>query len=151
MTGFYQVTTKIKDTLELDDFINTVSLGDIFQVDLNKITIFPLSHIIVNSATKESNVMRFSFTVISMDLVDITPDAKDGVFLGNDNTHDVLHTQLAVGSRLTELLRRGTLVTDNYQLDGNPSFEPFTKRFENNLAGWACTFDVLVPNDMTIC
>ena len=24
-------------------------------------------------------------------------------------------------------------------------------RFENKLAGWACTFSVEIPNDMTIC
>ena len=151
MTGFYQITTLIKDTLLLDESVNTVSLGDIFEVDLSKQTIFPLSHIIVNSAAKEGNVFRFSFTVLSMDIVDVTSDADNGAFLGNDNTHDVLHTQLSVGSRLTELLYRGSLSKDNYQLDGNPSFEPFTERFENNMAGWACSFDVIVPNDMTIC
>jgi hypothetical protein len=151
MTGFYAVTTKIKDTLYLDSFVNTVTIGDIFDVDLNKQTIFPLSHLIVNTATKEDKVMRFSFTLVSMDLVNISKVQVEDQWLGNDNTQDVLNTQLAVQSRLTELLKRSSIVTDHYILDGNPTFEPFTERFENNLAGWACTFDVLVPNDMTIC
>ena len=151
MTGFYAVTTKIKDTLNLDPFVNTVTIGDIFGVDLNKQTIFPLSHLIVNTATKEDKVMRFSFTLLSMDLVNISNVQTTDQWLGNDNTHDVLNTQLAVQSRLTELLKRSSIVTDHFILDGNPSFESFTERFENNLAGWACTFDVLVPNDMTIC
>jgi hypothetical protein len=51
MKGFYQVTTAIKDQLYKDVFVNTVSSGDIFEIDLNKQTIFPLSHIIVNNAT----------------------------------------------------------------------------------------------------
>jgi len=38
-----------------------------------------------------------------------------------------------------------------YQLDGTPSFEPFYDRFENEVAGWALTFDVLIPNDIEIC
>jgi len=29
--------------------------------------------------------------------------------------------------------------------------EPFVDRFENKLAGWTATFDVVVQNDMTIC
>lgn len=151
MTGFYAVTTKIKDTLALDPFVNTITIGDIFDVDLNKQTIFPLSHLIVNTATKEDKVMRFSFTLMSMDIVNISKVQTTDNWLGNDNTQDVLNTQLAVQSRLTELLKRSSIVTNHYILDGTPTFEPFTERFENNLAGWACTFDVLVPNDMTIC
>jgi len=151
MTGFYAVTTKIKDTLNLDDYVNTITIGDIFDVDLNKQTIFPLSHLIVNTATKEDKVMRFSFTLMSMDLVNVSKVQTTDQWIGNDNTQDVLNTQLAVQSRLTELLKRSSIVTDLFVLDGNPTFEPFTERFENSLAGWACTFDVLVPNDMTIC
>ena len=38
-----------------------------------------------------------------------------------------------------------------YGLQGDVSCEPFVDRFENKLAGWAATFDVVVQNDMTIC
>lgn len=151
MNGFYQFTTKIKDTLKLDPFVNTVTYGDIFQVDLNKKTIFPLSHLVVNNVTKESNVMRFNISILAMDIVDVSKEATTDVFIGNDNTQDIWHTQLKVLDRLTELLRRGSIVSDGYKLDGNPTFEQFTERFENYLAGWTVTFDVLVGNDMTIC
>lgn len=151
MNGFYQFTTKIKDTLKLDPFVNTVTYGDIFQVDLSKQTIFPLSHLVVNNVTKESNVMRFNISILAMDIVDMTKDETTDIFIGNDNTHDIWNTQLKVLDRLTELLRRGSIVSDGYQLDGNPTFEQFTERFENYLAGWTVTFDVIVGNDMTIC
>lgn len=151
MNGFYQFTTKIKDTLKLDPFVKTVTYGDIFQVDLNKKTIFPLSHLVVNNVTKESNVMRFNISILAMDIVDVSKEATTDVFIGNDNTQDIWHTQLKVLDRITELLRRGSIVSDGYKLDGNPTFEQFTERFENYLAGWTVTFDVLVGNDMTIC
>jgi hypothetical protein len=48
---YYEITQAIKDQLNKDLFVNTVTIGDIFKVDLNKLTIFPLSHIIINSAT----------------------------------------------------------------------------------------------------
>ena len=41
--GFYQITNTIKDQLLADDNINTVTTGDITDIDLNKQTIFPLS------------------------------------------------------------------------------------------------------------
>jgi hypothetical protein len=151
MNGFYQFTTKIKDALKLDPFVKTVTYGDIFQVDLNKQTIFPLSHLVVNNVTKESNVMRFNISILAMDIVNISKDVTTDIFIGNDNTHDIWNTQLKVLDRLTELLRRGSIVSDGYQLDGNPTFEQFTERFENYLAGWTVTFDVIVGNDMTIC
>jgi hypothetical protein len=151
MNGFYQFTTKIKDTLKLDPFVNTVTYGDIFQVDLSKQTIFPLSHLVVNNVTKESNIMRFNISILAMDIVDMTKDETTDIFIGNDNTQDIWHTQLKVLDRLTELMRRSSIVSEGYQLDGNPTFEQFTERFENYLAGWTVTFDVIVGNDMTIC
>ena len=72
-------------------------------------------------------------------------------FVGNNNEQDVLNTQLAVVNKVIAVLRRGTLMQDLYQLDGNASCEPFYERFENRLAGWASTFDVLIHNDITIC
>ena len=49
MKGFYNVTDKIKDALVAEPFVNTVTFGSIDDVDLNKQTIFPLSHVTVNS------------------------------------------------------------------------------------------------------
>jgi len=86
-----------------------------------------------------------------MDVVDISKDAVTDIFVGNDNEQDVLNTQLAVQTRVINLLQRGDLYTNLYQIEGDVSCEPFVDRFENKLAGWAATFDVVVQNDMTIC
>ncbi len=34
MKGFYQITTAIKEQLQKDIFVNTVSSGDIFEIDI---------------------------------------------------------------------------------------------------------------------
>ena len=70
MQGFYNLSNKIRETLQLDQFVNTVTYGDIFDVDLNKQTIFPLSHFMVNSATMQNNVWNFSLSLLCMDIVD---------------------------------------------------------------------------------
>ena len=151
MKGFYQVTQAIKDQLLADENVNTVTTGDITKIDLGKQSIFPLSHIIVNNVGNEDNILRFSMSVLSMDIVDVSKEEVVDVFVGNNNEQDILNTQLAVLNKLVQVLRGGTIYQNQYQLDGNPNFEPFYDRFENEMAGWALTFDVLVPNDISIC
>lgn len=151
MVGFYTLIDNLKAELDASPFVNSITEGSIFNIDLSKQTIFPLSHIMVNTATFESNVIRFSVSIIAMDIVDISKSASDSEFTGNDNEQDVLNTQLAVLQRVYENMRRGVLYSDLYQIDGNPTCEPFTERFENLLAGWTMTFDVLVSNEMSIC
>ena len=150
MTAYYDILTTIKAQLDADVFVNTVTQGDIFDVDLSKQTIFPLSHIMVNSVNRESNILRFSVTVMCMDIVDKSKTETTDIFRGNDDEQDVLNTQLAVSLRMLEIFDRGDNVR-TFRIDGDPTIEPFTERFENYLAGWAVSFDVLVPNDMTIC
>ena len=151
MKGFYQVTQVIKDQLLSDVNVNTVTTGDITRIDLSKQTTFPLSHIIVNNVGNEDNILRFSLSVLSMDVVNISKEEVVDIFIGNNNEQDILNTQLAVLNKLVQVLRGGTLHTDLYQLDGTPSFEPFYDRFENEMAGWALSFDVIIPNDISIC
>ena len=151
MKGFYQVTQVIKNQLLLDPNVNTVTTGDITKIDLSKQTIFPLSHIIVGNVGNEDNVLRFSLSVLAMDIVKVSKEEVVDIFVGNNNEQDILNTQLAVLNKLVQVLRGGTLHQDLYQLDGNPSFEPFYDRFENEMAGWALSFDVLVQNDISIC
>jgi|TARA_S200002703_G_scaffold159420_1_gene172819 hypothetical protein len=151
MKGFYNVTDKLKDALIAEPFVNTVTFGSLDDVDLNKQTIFPLSHIIVNNTTVGTKTLTFNISILSMDIVDISKDEVEDIFVGNDNEQDVLNTQLALQTRVINTLQRGDLYTDLYQIEGDVSCEPFVDRFENKLAGWAATFDVVVQNDMTIC
>lgn len=149
--AFYQLTETIKDQLLNDINVNTVTTGDITKIDLSKQTIFPLSHIIVNSVTAQEQVLSFNITVMSMDIVDIDKEATTDIFVGNDNEQDILNSQLAVQNRLIQLLKRGNLYRDKYQMEGDPTCEPFYERFENQLAGWACTMDILIENDISVC
>ena len=151
MTGYYKVLELIKWFFDNDPIVNTTTEGDIFQVDLNKQTIFPLVHIIVNSVQFVNNVQQANVSIMAMDIVDISKDETTSLFDGNDNELDVLNTQLAILNRVYEMLRRGDLYDDSFQVTGAPNCEPFIDRFENKLAGWTMTFDVLFPNDMTIC
>jgi hypothetical protein len=151
MNGYYYLVNTLKDYLKATNVINTVTIGDIFAVDLTKQTIFPLSHIIVNNATLEENTSTLNVSILFMDLVDDSKAEITDIWDGNDNEQDVLNTQLTLASRLSSALMRGSLFTSLVQVISAPSGEPFTDRFENKVAGWTLTFDVMIPNDMTIC
>ena len=94
MKGFYNLTDKLKDALLAEPFVNTVTFGSLDDVDLNKQTIFPLSHIIVNNTTVSSKTLTFNVSILAMDIVDISKDETTDIFVGNDNEQDVLNTQL---------------------------------------------------------
>lgn len=151
MNGYYYLVYTLKDYLKATNVINTVTIGDIFAVDLTKQTIYPLSHIIVNNAQMNENITSLNVSILFMDLVDESKAEITDIWDGNDNEQDVLNTQLALASRLSSDLMRGIMFTNLVQVTSAPSAEPFTDRFENKVAGWTLTFDVSIPNDMTIC
>ncbi len=151
MKGFYEVTDKLKTLLNAEPFVNTVTYGSIDDVDLDKQSIFPLSHIIVNNAVVGTKTTTFSISVLAMDIVDISNDEVTDTFVGNDNEQDVLNTQLALLTRVINELQRGDSYTDKYQVQEDVTCEPFIDRFENKLAGWTATFSVMAVNDMTVC
>ena len=149
--GFYQITETLKTQLLADENVNTVTTGDITEIDLSKQTIFPLAHIIINNVSIQEQVLQFNITVLSMDIIDKSKEATTDIFRGNNNEQDILNTQLAVVNKLLGVLRQGTLYTTKYQLVSDGSVEFFYDRFENEMAGVACTFDVFVANDIDLC
>lgn len=149
--SFYDITQKIKDTLLDSPQVNTVTTGDLTKLDLSKQTMYPLSHIIINNVSQEEQVLRFNISVACMDLVDVSKDETVDIFTGNNNEHDVLNTQLAVLNELIEKLRSGDLYTQKYQLDGVVDCEPFYDRFDNEVAGWVGTMEILIDNGINIC
>ena len=149
--GYYQLTSTIENQLLSDVNNNTVSIGDISKINLNKQDIFPLAHMIVNSVSAEEQVLRFNISILACDIVDQSKDVTTDRFTGNDNEQDILNTQLLVLNKLIQKLRMGTLHQDMYQLEGNPNLTPFQDRFENQLAGWSADITILIYNDIYIC
>ena len=149
--GFYQLTETIKTQLLLDINVNTVTTGDISDINLNKQDIFPLSHIIVNNVVVNEQTLDFNISILSSDIVNQSKLETVDIFTGNNDVQNILNTQLAVLNKVIQKLRMGNLHTDMYQLSGSPSLQPFYDRFENQLAGWTATMDVQIYNDIYIC
>jgi len=152
MTQFYDILDKIKDRLRTNPNVFSVTYGDITKVDLDKTTIFPLSHLNISNAIIGEHTVSFTLQLLCVDIVDYNKDSNpDDEFYGNDNMQDILNTQLQVVNDVIAQLRRGTLFTDRLQVLGEVTVQPFMDRFENELAGWGADIVIEMPNDISIC
>ena len=155
ISGFYQITKALEDQLLLDVNCKTVTTGPIENVNLEKQDIFPLSHILINNVTQSdtngSATYVFNVSILSMDIVQQSKEPTTDLFRGNDNTQDILNTQMSVSNKLIQLMRGGTLFQNMYQVTGDATFEFFRDRFENELAGVTATFNITIYNDIWIC
>lgn len=153
MRAVYEVLDKIKDKLRQSPNIQTVSFGDIMEVDLNKTTIYPLAHIGMGDVSFQEHTLRINLNLLLLDIVDDNRDpSTEDEFYGNNNLQDILNTLLAEANILVSDLRRGSAYDELFEVESNISAEPFLDRFENQLAGWSLNIAVSFPNnDISIC
>ena len=151
MNTYFEIIDDLQEIAIAEPFVNTVTQGDITDVDLNKSTIFPLCHLSVTNASISSNLVTLDVSVILMDIIDFSKDNPSSDIRGNNNEMDTLNTQLNVASRLQATILRNSNIRDTYQLEGPFSCEPFTERFEANLSGWSVTFSISMNNSITSC
>ena len=153
MRQVYTVIEKLNDKIKENGITNTVTFGDILEVDLDKTTIYPLSHISMGDVVFSDRIITATIQLFCLDVVDKSNEDTDGALIyGDDNLQDVLNTQLQVVNDIQQELRRGELFTDQMQLTTDITASPFLDNFENQLAGWAATMSIEMPNtEHTIC
>jgi len=137
MNNLYQILDELRTLLLLSDFTNTVTFGEVSDVDLNKLTNFPLVHLNVDNVTVDDLYIDFTLNMIACDVVDISKEEVSDLFLGNNNVQDILSTQLKVITDASNFFRNGDLRTNNFVMtNGTVTATPFLDKFENQLAGW---------------
>jgi len=152
MKQVYDILDVLRYELRNNPSVNTVSYGDITDLDLDKTTMFPLSHLLIDSASYGERTVTFRIKILCADIVDYNQSPSDfDEFYGNDNLHDVMNTQFQVINSLIMKMRRGSLFNSKYQVTSTPSAEPFKEKYGNVLAGWTTEVEVEVPNSIAIC
>ena len=150
MTNFYDVLEAIKAYLEGNNSVNTVTFGDLLEVDLNKQTIFPLSHLTVRNVSFSEHTLSITINVMALDIVNQSKESVKGQvdpFFGNDNMQDVLNTQLVVLNGLQSSLRRGGLFQNDFVITEDLNASIVQEQFENLLSGWTMDISIEMPND----
>ena len=141
MNIFYKIKEDLVAELLSYNLLNSMTYGDIDDVDLDKTSAYALGHYIINNVRLGSKVLYIEFSLILMDVVDDN----------SDNTDDVINSMMAVAMRLEQSLKRGVLYDANYHLDGDVNLEPFVDRFKDKVAGVTATYNIKVPNTVGIC
>jgi len=149
--AIYRVIEAMKNELESNPFCNKVTLGELTELDLAKMTIFPLANITMDSVTHSENSLTFQLTIVNVDIVDISKEEPANEVYGNDNLIYIWTNQLYVINRLVARLRESTISYDTMELDGDPQSEFINKEFENMLAGFTTTINITVANDINKC
>jgi hypothetical protein len=150
MSGYYDIATKLYNSLNEDALVNQVTKGDLSDVLNNKQNMFPLCHIMVNNASLSQQVINFNISILCMDIVDFSKDETVSLYVGNNNEDDVMNTTLMILNRVYESLYRGDLAI-NFDMLSDATCEPFFDKFTESVAGWTMTFDISAENTMQLC
>ena len=151
--NYLDLITVLKDMGEKHKQIAQTSSGDIFQIDLDKDTLFPLFHIQPNSASVSHGLMKYNFTFFVMDMTLEDRTNEDVVLSHTQNIMtDIWATLNAVDleSSGTTWIEETTLLLAHhrdYELTGmnsrTPTMDCFTERFKNLLSGWTLNVEIV--------
>lgn len=149
--AIYRIIDALKTELSSNPFCNKVTVGTLTEVDLAKMTIFPLAHIVLDTVTHNENTLSFSITLFNLDIVDISKDLPADDIYGNDNLVYIWTNQLYVVNRLVARIKQSTIYNDGWELENIPTSDFINKEMENMLAGFQTTIVITVPNDISVC
>ena len=143
--------------------IATVTTGDIFDINLEKMEEFALMHINPDNVTTGDFGLTYNFQIFICDLVSEKANwTQANIQSANNlsNEQEVLSETLQISIDIISMLRhsehQSTQNVDDinapvYFADGQQTLEPFTERFDNLLTGWVFSLSVLVANDFNAC
>jgi len=146
---YYNVIETLKNLGTEHQQVSTTTTGDIFSIDLEKNTKYPLMHINPVNVTTTRTELIYNFQIFVMDLVE--PD--------NSNEQDVYSSVLQTCIDIIAIMSNSkwqsqlTLDLDApvYFAEGNFTLEPFTERFDQAVTGWVFQVGLTVQNDFQSC
>mgnify|MGYP003637529376 CR=1 FL=1 len=148
--------------------IKSTSVGDVFDINLEKMQKFPLLHINPTNVSTGDSQLTYSFQIFIMDMVterenwtENNADANFSKLVKTlSNEQDVLNEMLQVCTDFIGMLRHSSRqslegVDDiNFPLyftQDQFTIEPFSERFDNLCCGWVFNIGILVQNDFQTC
>ena len=142
----------VKQLAESDPLVNKVSEGTRADIDLDKMTIFPLLNILVDDIDLSNpSTVGFSVELTSLGLVDEANERTDKDFHKGTNEVDVLNETSVILNRIVSRIfseRDGTGITVE-SVSGTGSIR---ENGTNIHSGWQITLSVLMPNnELNLC
>jgi hypothetical protein len=135
--------------------LGSVTQGDIFEIDAREFPVYPLGNILITNASFGKKTSTFTCQLTIADKVKDKNNESVGItnyqrvpFYGTDDTMDIHSNTLSI---LNDLLSYTDYGVNAFEFAGEPNATPFKDNFDNGLAGWVCTFDLVVFNDVDRC
>jgi len=148
----YKTYNNVIDTIKCvgeDHYqIQTVTTGDIWDIDLSNLTLFPLLHINIVSVNAGKGQLQHNFQLVVADIVEPNP---------NENEQEVLSDTLSIMLDIISIfkngasLHHGTTYETRYWTAEDFTIEPFTERFDNTLSGWTLNFPIVIEFPYDTC
>jgi len=152
---------------EYHEQISTTSVGDVYDLNLEKMEKFPLMHINPTSVTTGDSQLTYNFQVFIMDMVSEKSDWQTEqhelltkLVNTKNNEQEVFNQTLAICTDIIGMLRHSSRQSIEGVNDINEpiyftqdqfTIEPFQERFDNLCCGYVFNIGVLVQNDFQTC
>jgi hypothetical protein len=152
---------------EYHEQISTTSVGDIYDLNLEKMEKFPLMHINPTSVETGDSQLTYNFQIFIMDMVSEKSDwqTKQHKLLTKlvnreNNEQEVFNQTLEICTDIIGMLRHSSrqslegvddINEPIYFTQDQFTIEPFQERFDNLCCGFVFNIGVLVQNDFQTC
>ena len=152
---YYNVLNYFKQIMNNHPSIQTVTQGDVFEIDDREFPAYPLGNILITNARFSDSQTIYTCQLTIADKIKLKNNESDGVhnkqdipYFGTDDTVDIHANTLSIINDLTSYTQ---YAVDNFEIDGDINCEAFKDRFDNGLGGWVATFDLVTHNDRPRC
>ena len=148
MKSLLNLTNAIKAELNNNKLINSVTFGNIDEVELLKQDIYPLAHVGISTGSISDATSEIEVSILFLDIVDVSNDNEEDF---NDSEIYKLNNMLAAATKTTQELKRGNLYEQGYQVEEDADVEFFSDRFEDKLAGVGLDLNITIQNSVDLC
>jgi hypothetical protein len=154
-TLYYNILDYFKTIMKNHPSLNFVSQGDMFSIDTKEFPAYPLGNINISKADFLEKEIVYTCQLTIADKVKLKNNESIGStnsqtipYEGTDDVVDIHANTLSIVNDLVSFTRTGV---NAFDFSGNPSAQPFKDDFDNGLAGWVVSFNLVVFNAADTC
>ena len=148
MNSLFALTDAIKQELDSNVLLNSVSYGDVDEIELLKTNRYPLAHVGISTGTISDATSTIEVSVIFIQQVDEVKTQEDSF---SDSELYAQNNMLAAATRLVQVLKRGDLYAQGFQLEDDATVDFFGDRFTDKVAGVTVDMSITIKNSASVC
>jgi len=148
MNSLFALTDAIKNELDNNVLLNSVTYGDVDEIELLKSNRYPLAHVGISTGTISDATSDINLSIIFIQQVDDVKEQEDSF---NDSELYAQNNMLSAATRLVQVLKRGDLYQQGFQLEEDATVEFFGDRFTDRVAGVTVDMTVTIKNQASVC